>query len=168
MILPQNTLLQSLNSPPPVIITKRLVCLPQRHFFILVGEVGRYLIKKYLPETVTIHREQQADPHFCIPLPLSQLAFLSFAVQILSSCHFKVQCDLGFAPGWCTIKALLGPNKGHTKTAGTSSRLTSCLFFFPLPSNFFIFVTVSPSHSLSVYLLALALSFSPSLLSLIS
>lgn len=49
-----------------------------------------------------IHWEQQAEPHFCAS---------SCAVQILSSCHFEVRCDLGFAPGWCTIKALLGPNK---------------------------------------------------------
>lgn len=63
---------------------------------------GRYLIK-YLPNSAVIHWEQQAEPHFCAS---------SCAVQILSSCHFEVRCDLGFAPGWCTIKALLGPNKG--------------------------------------------------------
>lgn len=110
-----------------------------------------------------IHWEQPAEPVFCALLPISQLAtpLLSSAVQILSSCHFKVRCDLGFAPGWCTIKALLGPNKGHTKTAGISSRLTACLSvfcFFYLPSNFFIFVAVS--LSLSVYLLALSLFLS--------
>lgn len=64
---------------------------------------GEIFNKKHPPNSAVIHWEQQAEPHFCAS---------SCAVQILSSCHFEVRCDLGFAPGWCTIKALLGPNKG--------------------------------------------------------
>lgn len=40
-------------------------------------------------------------PLFCCPNPIKL------------SC--QVRCDLGFAPRWFTIKALLGRNQGHTK-----------------------------------------------------
>ena len=94
-------------------------------------------------------------PSPCFLLPLSQLIPLSSPVQILSNCHFKVRCDLCLAPGWYTIKALLGPNQGHTKITGTSWRLTSCL-----PSFKLLYLCHCPSISLSHSLtLSLSLSF---------
>lgn len=69
IILPQDKLLQSLNSPPSI-IAQQLFCPSQRRFFNLVGG---YLVKKKkknLPETVKTHEEQQAEPHF-LRLPCS-------------------------------------------------------------------------------------------------
>ena len=150
-------------------ITKQL---PQPHFFIFSGLI---FIKKYLPETVMIHREQQAEPHFGTPLPASSTLFLNSSPSPPLSKFYQtvisksgVICAL--PRGWYTIKALLGPNQGHTKITGTSWRLTSCL-----PSFKLLYLCHCPSLSLSLslslflflfYLLAVVLPPSLGLISL--
>lgn len=135
--------------------------------------VGRLFNENIFPKTPVIHGGRQTEPHFCIPSPIPSSSLLSSSVQILSSCHFKVQCDLGFAPLWCTIKA------GHTNMLAPSQGLhhtSFCRFCYCRSIPLFhsqalilsLSISLSPRLSLSLLSICLHSLSSPSLLGLIS
>lgn len=127
-------------------ITKQL---PQPHFFIFSGLI---FIKKYLPETVMIHREQQAEPHFGTPPPAFSSLFLNSSPSLPLSKFYQtvisksgVICAL--PRGGTQLKLCLAQIRDTQKLLAPPGGLHHA----SLPSNFFIFVTVPLSLSLSFF-----------------